>query len=177
MKNQDYPVKYIRPIQLNDGTLVQLRPIHIVDGFQASVFKDTLSHESLNSRFFGNSPKITEANIKKYVDIDYNSEMAIVAEVVNHFKKEIIGIGRIAKHSEFENASEFGIIISDAWQENNLGNILTSYLIYIAKDMGYDYLYAYTYRNNKRMIKILKKLDFQIANDDYQTIIAKLILK
>jgi len=54
-----YPLKYIKPIQLDDGTLIQLRPIHPLDGGRATSFKSTLSEESILARFHGYIPKIT----------------------------------------------------------------------------------------------------------------------
>jgi len=41
-----YPLEYIIPIQLVDGTLIQLRPIHPLDGGRAVKFKSSLSNES-----------------------------------------------------------------------------------------------------------------------------------
>ena len=169
MVEKAYPIKFILPIQLSDGTIVQLRPIHVSDGKYAASFKAGLSRASLNSRFFGHSPKITESIIKKYVDLDYKTQIAIIAEKIDGFEKEIIGIGRLAPHVDSNETVELAVIISDSWQGKGLGKKMTTYLVHIANSIGFINICAYTYKDNIRMIEILKCNSFQLLNEDYNT--------
>ena len=178
-----YPLKYIRPIQLDDGTLVQLRPIHPLDGGRATTFKSSLSNESILARFHGYIPTVSEKLVKRLTEIDYNSEMAIIAEVMGDSRrpeplasdeeeKEIIAIARIV--GDENNAADFAIIISDGWQGKNLGSILTDYMIQITKDMKFNLIYAYVMHNNVAMLEILRRRGFEIEIEDGETIFAKL---
>ena len=167
-----YPLKYINPIQLKDGTLVQLRPIHPLDGGRAIEFKATLSNESILARFHGYIPKVSKKMVKRLTEIDYSSEMAIIAEVKRKGKKEIIAVARIA--NDKKKSVEFAVIISDKWQDKKLGTVLTDYMIWIANDMKFKSIYAYVMRSNTAMLEILRRRGFKLKIEDGETIFAKL---
>ena len=170
-----YPIRFIEPVQLKDGTLVQLRPIHPLDGNQAKEFRGKLSVESVYDRFLGYIPKISKKLVDRLTNIDYSSEMAIVAEVNNENEKEVIAVGRIA--SDEHSAVDFAIIIADDWQGRGLGTILTAYLIDVAKEMKFEKIYATVFTRNKGMLEILRRKDFIFRKEDEMTTYAELILK
>lgn len=167
-----YPLKYIKPIQLEDGTLVQLRPIHPLDGGRAVAFKSSLSAESILARFHGYIPKISEKLVQQLTVIDYKSEMAIIAEVEAGEEKEIIAVARIA--SDDNNAVDFAIIISDNWHHKKLGSILTDYILKIAKDMQFDSIYAHVMSSNVAMLEILRRKGFTFDREDPSSWVARL---
>ena len=43
-----YPIRFIEPAQLKDGTLIQLRPIHPLDGKKAENFSVTLNFKVIH---------------------------------------------------------------------------------------------------------------------------------
>ncbi len=162
-----YPVQYIKPVLLKDGTLVQLRPIHPIDGKKAHEFRAKLSIESIYDRFLGYIPKITPKLVQRLTQIDYSKEMAIVVEVENANEKEVIAVARIA--SEEKRATEFALIIADDWQGKGLGSLLTDYMIEISKDLGFEILYGYVFSHNSAMKHILQKRGFSFTKEDEQT--------
>lgn len=169
-----YPVQYIRAVQLRDETLVQLRPIHPSDGDSAADFKKRLSKKSIYDRFLGYNPAISSKLIKRLTEIDYEKEMAIVAEVSTEKGKEIIAVARIAPENA-ENV-EFAIIIADEWQGRGLGSILTDEMIEVAKDLGFEKIYALVFTKNKGMLNLLKKRNFIFREEDNLTTCSELIL-
>ena len=174
-KPNAYPVKYIDPVQLQDGTLVQLRPIHPVDEAQAEGFWEKLSLKSIYDRFLGYIPKISEPLVERLTRIDYSREMALVAEVpVQGIEKEVIAVARIATDQEKE--AEFAIIIADAWQGKGLGSSMTQHMVAIAKDMGFEQMYALVFSHNHHMIELLEKQHFTLTREDDKTHKAVLIL-
>lgn len=176
MKDQNpYPIKYIQPVLLKDESLVQLRPIHSIDGAQAESFKNKLSAQSIYDRFLGYIPKISPKLVERLTDIDYGKEMAIVAEISSENKKEIIAVARIA--SEEKEESEFAIIIADDWQGKGLGKIMTDYMLMIAKDMKFEKIYAYVFSHNLNMLELLRVRGFEFEKEDEKTFYAELILK
>ncbi|MEL7222872.1 MAG: GNAT family N-acetyltransferase [Bacteroidota bacterium] len=173
MDLSSYPIKYIRPVQLSDGTFVQLRPIHPLDGQQAHQFKDSLSIESIYNRFFGYIPKVSEKLIKRLTSINYEKEMAIIAETIDE-EKEVIAVARIAP--DRNQSAEFALIISDRWQGKKLGTILTSYMIEIAQDLGFSSVYALVLSHNTGMLEILRRQHFRLQVEDESSIRADLDL-
>jgi acetyltransferase len=171
-----YPIRFIEPAQLKDGTLIQLRPIHPLDGKQAENFRGKLSAESVYDRFLGYIPKISEQLVNRLTNIDYSKEMAIVAEVhLKEEEKEVIAVGRIASDGSTE--ADFAIIIADNWQGRGLGTILTAYLIDVAKEMDFEKVYATVFTRNKEMLGILKSKNFKFRTEDALTTYAELLLK
>ena len=165
-----YPIQYIDPILLTDGTLVQLRPIHPIDGSRAEVFKKKLSAESIYNRFLGYIPIISPKLVERLTNIDYSKDMAIVAEVHPENKgKEVIAVARIASEKGQHTETEFAIIIADEWQGKGLGKILTQYMIYVAKDMGFEKIYALVFSDNTQMLEILRKNGFTFTPEDDTT--------
>ncbi|RME95823.1 MAG: GNAT family N-acetyltransferase [Bacteroidetes bacterium] len=172
-----YPLKYILPAQLPDGTLVQLRPIHPLDGGRATAFRSTLSDESMWARFHGYIPAISAKLIKRLTQIDYQQEMAIIAELPHEEEKEIIAVARIVAIPEREQAAEFAIIIADRWQGRGLGSLLTDLMIRIARDLHFSTLYAYVTSRNMPMLEILRRRGFTLDKEDETTVVTKLALE
>lgn len=164
MKNKNtYPVQYVEPVQLKDGTLVVLRPIHWTDDKNFEEAKEMVSSESLYQRFLG-FVNIDDEMIARFTQLDYRKEMAIIAEVKNGEDKQMIAVARIAPYDEEK--AEFAIIITDAWQGKGLGKIMTSFILDIAKDLGYKQVYAFLFSENGAMNHILQKEGFEVKSND-----------
>ncbi|MEM6963510.1 MAG: GNAT family protein [Bacteroidota bacterium] len=167
-----YPIQYIKPLTLKNGEVIQLRPIHPVDGQQAFEFRAKLSSKSIHDRFLGYVPNITPPIVDYLTRIDYSKDMAIIAETVNHNEKKVIAVARIA--AENTRVSDFAIIIADEWHGKGLGTALTGFLIQIAKDLNYEKIYANYFSDNVGMEMIFKKFGFTIRKDDALTKYAEL---
>ncbi len=172
----DYPIAYIFPIQLKDGTLVQLRPVHPTDGKAAFVFREKFSKQSLLDRFMGYVPSLSEKLINRLTKIDYHREMAIVAEVIMDDHKEAIAVGRIVAEYENNTIAEIALIVADDWQGKGLGSKMIDYMIKVAKDMGFQTLHALLYEHNTKMSQILERKNFSFKSADFGTIDATLKL-
>ena len=160
-----YPISLIYPLQLADGTLIQLRPIHPVDGKIASCFRSQLSDKSIRDRFLGYIPKMSKKLVDRLTKIDYDQEMAIVAEVIDHKKKIPVAVSRIVGESKNRDNAEFAMIIADEWQGRGLGSKLMDYMIDIAKDMKFKTIYALYYAHNLPMKSILIKKGFDLEQE------------
>lgn len=170
----NYPIQYITPIQLSDGTLIQLRPIHPEDGRQALPFREKLSEASIRARFLGYVPNFSQKLVKQLTVIDYKNEMAIVAETVAPAPKEVIAVARIVREKESDTA-EFAIIIADEWQGKGLGSRMTDFMIDVAQQMKFKRLYALLYSHNQQMREIFKRKGFTLKFAAGNTSCAELV--
>lgn len=170
-----YPVQYIEPIQLADNSIIQLRPVHPIDGNQSDIFRKKMSAKSMYDRFLGYIPKNTDKLVKQLTDIDYSREMAIVAVLQDGNPKEIVAVSRIV--SDNEGKAEFAIIVADEWHGKGLGKIMTDYMIKIAADMEFEAIYAFVFSENEAMLNILRKRGFELKREDSLTMIASKNLK
>lgn len=162
-ENNDYPIQYIEPIQLDNGNIVQLRPIHPDDAKYAKNLNQIVSENSLYQRFLG-FVRISDKVVERFTHLDYNNEMAIVAEIKQDSEKQIIGIARIASNEEKK--ADFAILIADAWHGSGLGKAMTDYILAIAEDLGYESVEAQVFSNNIAMLKILRRKNFVLTEQD-----------
>ena len=164
-----YPESLIKKATLKDGSKILLRPIKPEDEplwleLLASCSKESIYHR-FRYDFYFDSHDIAS----QYCFIDYDREIAIVAEVEEEGKKKLIGVGRLIGDPDVE-VMEFAILITDSWQKKELGFTLTNYCMEIAKSRGVKILAAETTKDNKPMISVFRKLNFKIRFNEDTTV-------
>ena len=160
-----YPTQYHKSVQLSDGTIIKLRPIKAEDEPRWADMLASCSEETVHFRF-GYFIKWSEHQIaSRFCDIDYAREMAIVAEVDSGESPGLIGVGRLIAGPDQEEA-EYAILVTDAWQERELGQTLTRYCVEIARQLGLKRVVAQTTTDNPRMISVFQKEGFQATYDN-----------
>lgn len=157
-----YPEKYIEKTVLQDGTNVLLRPIKPEDEPLWLEMLGSCSKETIYSRFRYFFHWEAHEIATRYCFIDYDREIAIVAEITEGEKRQIAGIGRLIADPDHETV-EFAILIADDWQQKDLGNILTDFCLYIAGKWNLKKIMAQTTTDNNRMIAVFKKRGFDMA--------------
>ncbi|NND04774.1 MAG: GNAT family N-acetyltransferase [Saprospiraceae bacterium] len=160
-----YPSHYEKTVGLKDGTEVCLRPIRPEDEpLEADLF-ERLSKETIYFRFFGYAPDVDHSALSRFTHIDYDREMAIVAEIREGQKPKLIGVVRMISDAWKERA-EYAIVLADTWHGKGLGSILTDYIIDIAKEKGISVLEADVLAGNQAMIRLFKRRGFQFTQTD-----------
>ncbi|MBP1767996.1 MAG: Acetyl-CoA synthetase (ADP-forming) [Candidatus Aminicenantes bacterium] len=165
-----YPEEYVRKTRLADGSEVTLRPIKPEDEPLWMELLRSCSRETIYSRFryffFWESHEVAT----RYCYIDYDREIAIVAEIAEGARRRLIGVGRIVADPMRESV-EYAVLIGDAWQEKGLGSVLTDYCLEIAKNWGIKKFTAVTTSDNQRMLAVFEKRGFAIAADDESSLV------
>jgi acetyltransferase len=168
-----YPESLVAPVKLNDGTEVLLRPIKPEDEPMWLELLASCSKESIYLRFRYDFYFDSHEVASQFCFIDYAREIAIVAELEENGRKQIIGVGRLIADPDVE-TMEYAILITDKWQKKELGNIITEFCIEIAKKNGIKRLVAETTKNNKAMIAVFRRLNFKIQfNEDTTVSVSK----
>jgi acetyltransferase len=168
-----YPERFIKRATLSDGTEILLRPIKPEDEPLWLELLGSCSKASIYSRFRYDFYFDSHEVATQFCFIDYDREMAIVAEVEVEGRKKLIGVGRLISDPDVVIA-EYAVLITDAWQKKDLGQILTSYCIDIAKQIGIKRVSAETTKDNKPMVSVFKKLGFKVFyNDDTTVTVSK----
>ena len=168
-----YPVRYVSMWTLPDGTEINFRPVRPEDEPLEHEMLTTMSEETLRSRFFQTIKSISHEMHVRFCNIDYDREMAIVAELKAGDKRKIIGIGRLFIDPDFK-SGEYAVLVHDNYSRKGLGYKLSDILIGIAQDKGLDELYVYVQRSNAKMLNVCKKLGFIIEKMPDQPTMAKL---
>lgn len=164
-----YPERWIRNARLSDGYEVLLRPIKPEDEPLWLELLGSCSKQSIYSRFRYDFFYDAHEIATQFCFIDYDREMAIVAEIEEEGRKKLIGVGRLIADPDVE-VSEYAVLITDAWQHKDLGQILTTYCIEIALQAGIKRVVAETTKDNKPMISVFKKLGFKVNYNEDTTV-------
>jgi len=171
-----YPKKYETLWKLRDGRTVLLRPIKPEDEPLWLEMFQNFSEESIRYRFF-QIIKDTPHEVRvRYCNIDYDREMAIVAELTENGHKKILGVVRLSLEPNRKNG-EIAFIVADSWQGLGLGTKMVDYMIEICKDMEVETIYGIMLPDNLRAIGLLKKMGFDIEYLDDETVRGTLNLK
>ncbi len=154
-----YPEEYVQPARLPDGTELLLRPIRPED---EPMWMDLLagcSRESIYARFRHFFQWQSHQAAIRYCFIDYDREIAMVAELTRDGRRELLGVGRLVADPDHESV-EYAVLVGDKWQNKGLGSVLTERCLEIASRWGVKRVVAQTGSNNERMLALFQRLGF-----------------
>ncbi|MCE9613117.1 MAG: GNAT family N-acetyltransferase [Lentisphaerae bacterium] len=160
-----YPKDLERVVQLKTGLSVQLRPIRPEDEpLEAEMFRN-FSPKTQRFRFFQLVKNVTHEMLVRYTQIDYDRELAIIAEVNDGGQRKMAGVVRIIA-DPYNETAEFAIVVADPWQNQGLGNIFTDYILELARKRGVNQVYATFLRDNHVMKHLFEKRKFTITGTE-----------
>jgi acetyltransferase len=156
-----YPKKYELLWTLKDDREVLLRPIKPEDEPLWLEMFQSFSEEAIRYRFF-QILKDTPHEVRvRYCNIDYDREIAIVAELTEKNHKKILGVSRLSIEPDGK-SGELAFIVGDKWQGLGLGTKIVDYTLEIAKEMGIEAVYAIMMTDNNRALNLTKKMGFKL---------------
>jgi acetyltransferase len=171
-----YPKKYETLWKLRDGRTVILRPIKPEDEPLWLEMFQSFSEESIRYRFF-QIIKDTPHEVRvRYCNIDYDREIAIVAELTEEGRRKILGVVRLIVEPDGR-SGEIAFIVADPWQGLGLGTRMIEYVIEICKDKGLETIYGIMLPDNRRAIGVMKDMGFTIEYCDDGTVKGTLNLR
>jgi acetyltransferase len=159
-----YPIEHIKSSSTKEGIPITFRPIKPEDEILVSDFLKTLSKESVLQRFLKKldyTKLLARERLIKMCFTDYDREIALIAEVENKGKKEIIALSRLTKILNTKDAV-FAMVVKDSWHGKKVGSNLLKYLIDVAKYEKIKKIKARVLKENLIMQKIFKKLNFEM---------------
>ncbi|MCG8607279.1 bifunctional acetate--CoA ligase family protein/GNAT family N-acetyltransferase [bacterium] len=164
-----YPAQYTKEWKTRTGEDVMIRPVRPEDEPLMIHFHEQLSSESVYLRYFlpmSLSARIAHERLSRICFIDYDREMALVAERKDpeSVESEILAVGRLSKIRN-SNVAEFAILVSDKYQKCGLGTELLSQLIQVGKDEKIGKIIADILPENQGMRRVCQKLGFSMHHD------------
>jgi acetyltransferase len=155
------PEEYTREGITKDGLRVTLRPIRPEDEPRWHEMLDACSPESIHMRFRA-LVKHTHAMATRFCFIDYDRELAMVAELPDEDGKvKLAGVGRLVADPDRRSA-EYAVLVADPWQGHGLADLLTDSCLEIARSWGVEEVYAETTPDNARMIAVVRGHGFAV---------------
>jgi acetyltransferase len=163
-------------VQLADGNPATIRPICRRDLLRERVFLATLSPQTRYQRFMS-SRKLMPGELRRFTDIDYCRELALVATATVEGIELIRGVARYVRQENEPTNAEFAIVIGDRWQRRGLGESLLRHLLKAARAANIDVLTGITLSTNHRMIALARKLGFRARSQPGDATVTELRLE
>jgi len=157
-----YPRELVQSVQLNDGTVVILRPIRPEDAGMEQAFVAGLSDRSLHFRFMHVIRDLSPEMLAQFTRIDYDREMAFVALHETAQQTREIGVARYVTCPDGESC-EFAVVIADAWQGKGLGTRLLTVLAAAARRQGLKQILGEVLADNIGMLTLCRNFGFQVS--------------
>ena len=151
---------------MKDGNDVVIRPIRPEDEPLLINFHEKLSERSVYLRYF-QPMKLTQRTaherLTRICFIDYNREMALVAERKNEAgEPELLAVGRLSKiHGRDE--GELAAVAIDEAQHKGLGTELYTRLIEVAREAKIKKLVSVMLPENREMRALVRQAGLQDA--------------
>jgi acetyltransferase len=174
-----YPSQYISQFTMRDGVEVTLRPIRPEDEPLMSKFHETLSDDSVYTRYFSSlslSSRVAHERLVRICFVDYDRVMALVVDHKDEVtgQHRILGVGRLIK-MHTKNEAELAILVSDQCQKQGLGIELLRRTVQIARDEQLSSISAEILRVNPSAQRVFKKVGFRLRARADSTSISALL--
>jgi len=146
---------------LNDGTLVNFRPIHPTDEPRMRELFYKLSEATIFYRFMSHQRFVPRRQIQDFVYIDHRNDVAIVGTLPEAHGDAIIAIGSYYLDPK-TNLAEVAFVVHDDWQNRGIGAFLFLHLIRIARRNGIRGFTAEVLVENRAMQAVINKSNCKI---------------
>lgn len=114
------------------------------------------SSHSVELRFFGPMKGLSEAQARRFAEVDGKDRFALVGlDPEDH--GEIVAVVRYEREGD-TNGAEYAALVEDRFQGKGLGIGLTRQLIEAARERGIRRLHALVLNENAPMLRLLRSL-------------------
>jgi acetyltransferase len=157
-----YPAHLIRAVRLSDDSACTIRPVRPEDADAVQFFVEHLSPESRYNRYMSSIKQLPQSTLVRFTQLDYDREMALALVKIqaDTQSEEMLGFARYTSDPD-KTSCEFALVIADSWQGHGIGTLLMQALFETARAQGITQMTGEVLRNNKGMLKLMKKLEFE----------------
>jgi acyl-CoA synthetase (NDP forming)/RimJ/RimL family protein N-acetyltransferase len=151
-----YPVWWEADVVLRDGSVAHVRPILPTDADRLRRFHAGQSAESIYLRFFAPLKTLSDKDVARFTQVDYDWRVALVVTV----NGEIIGVARYDRIDG--TTAEVAFHISDAHQGKGVGSVLLEHLAAIGQECGVAKFVADVLPQNRKMIQVFTEAGYEV---------------
>jgi acetyltransferase len=138
---------------------VVIRPLRPDDAPAHDAFFHRLSPEDVRFRFFSVMRELSEKQLRKLTDIDYDRDMALIA--VREQTGETVAAARLASDQD-EHVAEFAVVVDPAMKGRGLGTELMRRLIDWARGRDVTEIVGQILADNRPMLAFARNLGFSL---------------
>jgi acyl-CoA hydrolase/RimJ/RimL family protein N-acetyltransferase len=165
-----YPGEEQRTERLRGGETIVVRPVRLTDEQPLQDLFYRLSDDSTHRRFLSFKRRHPHEEMQSLVDLDYEQNMALLAELPEGERERIVAMARYDL-DRATNLADIAFVVRDEWQGRGVGTRLMRRMIEIACAHGIAGFTADVLAINKPMIAVFQnsglKLDLELDHDVY----------
>lgn len=155
------PARYSAVELLRDGRRVEIRALKSDDRSDFLAAIDRTSAGSLYRRFFSVRRYFTPQEVAFFLNVDFVSQVALVAVVEEAGREAIVGAGRYIVTQP--NRAELAFAVIDQYQRLGIGKALMRHLAQIAREAGLEEVHAEVLPDNIAMLKVFEESGHSIT--------------
>jgi acetyltransferase len=155
-----YPAQWAKTLAW-EGRPITVRPIRPEDEGQHRRFIEALSPEDLRMRVFYTRRELPHSELARLTQIDYDREMAFIAEVPGATGPQTLGVARAVSDPDNIEA-EFAVIVRSDLKAHGLGTLLMATLEDYLRQRGTKRLFGQVLRENAAMLQLARSEGFTV---------------
>ena len=144
---------------IRDGRPIDIRALRPDDRAEMLAAIGRTSTQSIQRRFFAPKKGFSEQEMAFFLNIDFESHVALVAQIDEDGRAAIAGGGRYIVVRPGQ--AEIAFVVVDAYQGQGIGTTLMRHLAILARDAGLKELIAEVLPENTAMLKVFRKFGFR----------------
>ncbi len=156
-----YPEEFETAVRLEDGAEMFVRPIRPTDEPAMRELFYSFSKNTVFYRFFSYLKAMPHEKLAKFVNVDYENEMALVAVFKKAGQEQMLGSARYYVDPA-TGLAEWAIEIQDEFQNKGIGTALFNHLTRVAKVKGVKGFVGYVLDSNTRAYRLMTKTGLPI---------------
>ena len=155
-----YPAESVAIHLLADGRPLLIRPLDARDAELLQDFVRRLSVASRYQRFQSGLRELAPEALAQLLAVDWRRSMAFGAVLFEHGQRRLIGEARYAPALDDSGATEFALVVADAWQRQGLGRLLLDRLLRYAERNGVVRIRGDVLHDNIGMLALAREFGF-----------------
>ena len=164
---------YFVTATLKNGTTVTIRAIRPEDKAKlVSAFRN-LDRESVYTRFFQYVRELTDQDLRRATEIDFEREVALVITVNLGDEETIIGTGRYVVFEEADAgcSAEVAFIVEEDYQGLGVASRIVQHLVQIGRQKNVSRFTADVLSGNQAMLKVFASSGLPIKQQRDGTVV------
>ena len=143
---------------LRDGTLVIVRAIRSNDWSAVLAAFKELDPESVYTRFFTYKKSLTDDELRRITDVDFDRVVALVVTIGNGNGAQLLGGGRYVINDEKDppDSAEVAFVTNDACRGRGVASLLLAHLVRIARERNLSRFEAHVLPVNQPMLSVFR---------------------
>lgn len=157
-----YPEKYETTLELKNAKKLKIRPVKPTDERMIQELHYSLDEKDRYLRFFTPVQDFRHKKIQPMVNIDFTTDMILVAEYSENGETKIIALGAFFKTIQ-PSLAELAFVVHKDWRGLGITRFLLNYLVKIGRELNYKTFGGTILLENKPMLHIIDTSGYKLT--------------